>query len=203
MDRVRPLILASGSAARREMLGAAGVMFEVVPADVDEGAIRNRMHVENPGVDAGDVAGALACAKAEEVARRRPDAHVIGADQVLVLGGRLFEKPSNITKAREQLLDLRGQTHELVSAVAIAEGNAVVWSTLTRAKMTMRPFSEAFLDDYLARVGNLVTGSVGAYHLEGLGLQLFERIEGDYFTVLGMPMLPLLDALRARGGIAA
>ncbi len=203
MGSSRRLILASGSRARREMLAAAGLMFEVVPADVDEGAIRDRMRTDTPAIDAGEVAGGLARAKALEVARRRPEARVIGADQVLVLGDRLFEKPGDLAAARAQLLDLRGQTHELVSAVALAEGNEVVWSTLTRAQMTMRPFSEDFLDGYLARAGDRVTESVGAYHLEGLGLQLFDRIDGDYFTILGLPMLPLLAELRVRGVIAA
>ena len=203
MGSGRRLILASGSRARREMLVAAGLMFEVLPADVDEVAIRERLHADAPGIDPGEVAGALARAKAEDVARRRPEARIVGADQVLVLGNRLFEKPQDVAAARAQLLELRGQTHELVSAVAIAEGEAVVWSTLTRARMTMRPFTEDFLDGYLARAGDRVTEAVGAYQLEGLGLQLFDRIDGDYFTILGLPMLPLLEALRARGAIGA
>jgi septum formation protein len=203
VGEVMPLILASGSRARREMLAAAGLAFEVIPADVDEAAIRDRMLSATPVGDPAHIAVALARAKAEQVSHHHPDARVIGADQVLVLGSRLFEKPQDVPAARVQLLELRSKLHQLVSAVAIAEGGAVVWSTVTQARMTMRPFTDAFLDSYLSHAGERVTESVGAYQLEGLGVQLFERIEGDYFTILGMPMLPLLDALRARGVIAA
>lgn len=197
------IVLASGSRARRDMLAAAGLAFEVVPADVDEPAIRDSLLAERPGVSPAEIAGALARAKAEEVSRRWPHALVIGADQILALGDSLFEKPKDITAARLQLMHLRDRTHDLVSAVALAAGGAVLWSTATRARMTMRPFSESFLDTYLARAGDRVTESVGAYQLEGLGLQLFDLIDGDYFTILGMPMLPLLAELRRRGVIPA
>ncbi len=197
-----PLILASASRARRDMLAAAGLAFQVVPADVDEPAIRESLLAGNAAIGAAEMAMALACAKAAEVGERHVDAHVIGADQVLVLGDRLFEKPGNVAEARAQLLDLRGKTHQLCSAVALATGGRIAWSCLARARMTMRDFSETFLDAYLARVADQVTQSVGAYQLEGLGLQLFENIEGDYFTILGLPLLPLLAELRARGIVA-
>ena len=198
-DSGGPLILASGSRTRREMMAAAGLRFEVVPADVDEPAIRERLVTADPGVSGAAIAAALAAAKAEEVSQRRSQSLVIGANQVLALGSRLFEKPRDLAVARENLMDLRGQAHELISAVALAHAGNVAWLGQDRARLTMREFSQAFLDDYLARAGTRVTESVGCYQLEGLGLQLFERIEGDYFTILGMPLLLLMAELRKRG----
>lgn len=195
----REIILASGSAARRQMLASAGVMFSIVPADVDEGAILATLGTESACVDPDQVAGVLARAKAEAVSAAHPHALVIGADQILSLGTRLFEKPADLAEARDHLDRLRGQTHVLHSAVVLAERGRSVWGTCERANLTMRWFSDPFLDAYLARAGERICRCVGAYELEGLGLQLFERIEGDYFTILGMPMLSLLAELRARG----
>lgn len=199
----REIILASGSAARRQMLASAGVLFSVVPADVDEGLIRAELTNESDCVDADYVAGVLARAKAEAVSRVHPGALVIGADQVLSLGSRMFEKPADLAAAREHLARLRGQTHELHSAVVLALDGQAVWGTTERAALTMRAFSEAYLDAYIARAGERICKSVGAYELEGHGLQLFERIEGCYFTILGMPMLSLLGELRARGALSS
>jgi septum formation protein len=197
------VILASGSAIRRQLLASAGVLFSVEPAAVDEGEIRARLLGESDCVEASDLAGILARAKAEAVSHLRPDALVIGADQVLALGARLFEKPANLAEARDTLDRLRGRTHTLHSAVTIAERGQVVWGDVQVATLTMRRFSDAFLDQYVGRAGERICSSIGAYELEGLGLQLFEVIEGDYFTILGLPMLPLLAELRQRGVVVA
>ncbi len=197
----KDIVLASGSRARREMLAAAGVPFTVQAADVDEPAIRARMHEVDPNVDPKKVAAVLAAAKAEDVGAKQPGALVIGADQVLALGDELLSKTPSIGAARAALRKLRGKTHELHSAVAFTENGKVTWAHVATARLTMREFSDAFLDDYLKRAGDRVSQTVGAYELEGLGVQLFDRIEGDYFTILGMPLLPVLGELRARGMI--
>ncbi len=197
------LILASGSAARRLMLEAAGLTFEIIPAGIDEAAIRATMMADNACVEASDIAAVLAAEKAVSIARRHPDALVIGSDQVLALGSRFFSKAGSMSDARDTLDRLRGRTHELVSAVALAQGEDVVWHALDTARMTMRRFSDEFLGAYLTRMGARALGSAGGYELEGLGVQLFERIEGDYFTILGMPLLPLLGELRQRGMVTA
>jgi len=192
------LILASGSRARRQMLQAAGLAFTVVPADIDERAIRGALLGGNAVIDPGGVAEALARAKAEAVSRDHPKALVIGADQVLALGSQLFDKPADADGARDCLLKLRGRTHQLHSAVALAQGGAVIWVHTKAAHLTMRNFSELSLAEYLARAGAALCESVGAYQIEGPGIQLFERVEGDYFTILGLPLLPLLEELRSR-----
>ena len=192
---MQELILASGSAARRHMLEAAGVTFRVVPADVDEDALR----VGFGHVVPEHLAQRLALAKAEEVSRRFPAALVIGGDQVLAVQSTIYTKPANLAAARMALRNLAGVTHDLLSAVCLAQGGKESWRHLGIAHLTMRDFSDAFLDDYLARAGERVCASVGAYELEGLGIQLFDAIDGDYFTILGMPLLPLLAELRARG----
>ncbi len=192
------LILASGSSARRSMLVAAGIAFEVLPADVDEEVIRTDLGAAEPA----EVARVLARAKAEAVSRRRPEALVIGADQVLALGTTIYAKAPDVAAARVALRSLAGRTHRLLSAVAIAQAGVCAWQHLDAAELAMRDFSDAFLDDYVARAGERICASVGAYELEGLGIQLFERISGDYFTILGMPLLPLLAELRRRGLIA-
>ena len=184
------------------MLEGAGLTFEIVPADVDETAIREALTADNEGVDPEDIADVLARAKAETVSAANPEAIVIGADQVLACNGMIFEKAKNATEAREALLKLRGHPHQLHSAVVIAEGGEVTWSHCDTAHMTMRKFSLQFLGEYVARSAPALTSSVGAYQLEGLGVQLFEKIEGDYFTILGLPLLPLLAELRQRGVIA-
>ena len=197
------LILASGSAARRAMLEASGLAFDVVPADLDEDAITAAMTSESACVEAADVASMLAVEKALSIARVNPGALVIGADQTLALGTRLISKATTMQEARAVLDSLRGRTHELASAVALARDDAILWQGVDSAQMTMRRFSDEFLSVYLQRMGNRALKTVGCYELEGLGAQLFERIDGDYFTVLGMPLLPLLGALRNEGVIAS
>lgn len=193
------LILASGSRSRRLMLEAAGVIFEVVPSKVDERAIRDAMQGDGDVIDPDDLAEVLARAKAEDVSRDRPEALVIGADQVLALGDLIYEKPRDLAEARRHIWSFRGKTHALHSAVALAVGGETGWVATDIAEMTMRPFSTAFADAYVDRAGPVICQSVGAYQLEGLGMQLFERIDGDYFTILGLPLLPLLEELRNRG----
>ncbi|MBL8567142.1 MAG: Maf family protein [Hyphomicrobiaceae bacterium] len=198
------LILASGSRTRRDMLKAAGVFFSVQTADVDEVAMRDALAAEHGDdiVPPEDVAEILACAKAEAVSAAHPDALVIGADQVLELEGEIFAKPADMEAAREQLLRLRGRAHKLHSAVAIAKAGDTLWAHLDTAELAMRDFSPRFLDDYLAAAGDKVATSVGAYQIEGLGVQLFERVDGGHFTILGMPLLPLLTELRRIGAVA-
>jgi nucleoside triphosphate pyrophosphatase len=191
----KQIVLASASRARRALLAAAGVAFTVEPADVDEPAIRKDLL----GASAVAIAKALARAKAESVSAHHRDSLVIGADQVLAFGPELLSKPKDEAEARATLHKLKGHTHELHSAVAFAEGGNVVWEHVGTARLTMRAFSDAFLEDYLVRAADRLGQSVGAYELEGPGVQLFERIEGDYFTILGLPLLPVLGELRARG----
>ena len=193
------LILASGSEARKTMMQAAGLTFDVVPADIDEDAIRASMMLESGTVEAADVASVLAMEKAMLVSRAHPKALVIGSDQVLALGRRHFTKSATEVEARETLVALRGRTHELVSAVALAHGGEIVWQSFDSAQMTMRQFSDDYIASYISSAGDAVVKSVGCYELEGFGVQLFEGIEGDYFTILGMPLLPLLTELRTRG----
>ena len=194
----RPLVLASKSAARRALLEAAGIPVEIAPADIDERGVEARAGLE----DAETVAALLAREKARAVAARHPERLVLGADQTLALGERRFSKAPDRAGAREQLAALRGKTHMLHSAVAVIRAGTVVFEHVDAANMTMRAFSDDFLDRYLDAVGNAATASVGGYQLEGPGLQLFERVEGDHFTVLGQPLLPLLGWLRHAGHLA-
>lgn len=203
VEKHKELILASGSRIRRSLLQSAGISFTVAPADLDESAIRNQMKSKPGSTEPSDVAAALASAKAKAISRENPDALVIGADQILALGERVYEKPKDITTARENLMALRAQTHQLYSAVALGESGEIVWSEVARADLMVRAFSDEFLDEYLARLGDGALESVGGYHLEGLGIQLFDHIEGDYFTVLGLPMLPLIKELRHRKVVLA
>jgi septum formation protein len=196
MPETTRLVLASGSAARRTLLEAAGLSFDVVPADIDEAAIRTAILENTAGAEASEIASVLAAEKARVVSLANPKALVIGADQVLVLGGKIFSKPQTMAEAREHLVMLRGRTHDLVSAVALARNGDVHWQTTATAGMSVRDFSDEFLGAYLERLGARVLESVGCYELEGAGVQLFERIEGDYFTILGIPLLPLLQRLR-------
>jgi septum formation protein len=193
------LLLASGSVFRRRMLEAAGISFRVVPADVDEAAIKRLVPEAGPAA----LAAILAAEKAKAVSARFPHALVIGADQTLSAGldDELLDKPGSLAEARAQLERLRGKTHQLFSAVALAEGGRAVWWTGDSATLTMRNFSDAFLDAYVARAGENLRHIVGAYEIEGLGIQLFEKVEGDHFTIIGLPLLPLLAELRARGVI--
>lgn len=190
------LVLASGSAARGKLLEAAGLTFEVDVPRVDEEAAKASLRAE--GLRPREQADALAELKALSVSRMRPD-FVIGADQMLALDGNVFDKPGDFADARAQLTQLRGKTHELITAVVVAREGAIIWRHIDTPKLKMRAFSDSFLDDYLARAGQGALSSVGAYQLEGLGAQLFERVEGDYFSVLGLPLLPLLAFLREHG----
>ena len=196
------IVLASGSRARRELLAAAGVAFTVQAADVNERAIRAELLSKGARVEPRHIAEVLAAAKAQDVSGKWSGSLVIGADQVLALGDELLSKAPTPEAARTTLRKLRGRTHELHSAVAFAERGKITWARVATARLTMRDFSDAFLDDYLLRAGDRVGQSVGAYELEGLGVQLFERIEGDYFTILGLPLIPLLGELRVRGILA-
>lgn len=193
------LILASGSRARYSLLKSAGVAFTVIPADIDETAVRETLTSDNPEIDPVDIADVLARVKGEAVSAANPDSLVIAADQVLALGPEIFSKPSDLEDARECLKKLRGQTHQLHSAVVLAENGEVTWAHVETADMTMRNFSTMFLSEYLVKAGEAVCHSVGGYQLEGQGIQLFEKIDGDYFTILGLPLLPLLAELRQRG----
>jgi septum formation protein len=194
-----PVILASASPTRKMLVAAAGLAVQVEPAGVDEVEIRRAFSADRR--NAADCALALAEAKARWVAERHRHALVVGADQILHCGGMWFDKPSRLGEARTQLEALRGRTHELFTAVCIVQGVDRVWHAVSLAKLTMRQFSDAFLDDYLATEGDAILGSVGAYRLEGRGVQLFTNIEGDYFAILGLPLLELLGFLRARGAL--
>jgi septum formation protein len=191
------LILASGSPARRTLLANAGVPFDVVPAGLDERA------AEAPLLEAGaspaDLALALAMAKAVAVSDLHPEALVIGADQTLDLDGERLTKPEDMEVARRQLLRLSGRTHALHSAVAVARGGEIVWDETETARLTMRRLEPAGIGRYLAEIGAPALSSVGAYQLEGRGVRLFEKIDGDYFAILGLPLLPLLAFLRREG----
>jgi nucleoside triphosphate pyrophosphatase len=190
------LLLASASPFRRRLLEAAGVPFQVVPADVDETAVKRSLLSK---VGPAGVAEALAAAKAEAVSRENLAHLVIGSDQVIALGDALIDKPVDLEHARSQLKGLCGKTHRLVTAVALAQGGRVVWSTVDSASLTMRDFTDQFLEWYLAECGAGLLRIAGAYEIEGRGIQLFDRVEGDYFTIVGLPLLPLLAELRARG----
>jgi septum formation protein len=196
------LVLASTSPFRRRMLEAAGLTFRAVGPDVDESILKRELAAARPPAGASEVAATLARAKALEVSARLPSALVLGADQVLAQGGELFDKPGNATIARLQLQRLRGRQHQLHTAAVLAQGGEIVWSRTEIASLTMRAFSDAYLDNYLAEAGPTVCSTVGGYEIEGRGIQLFEHIEGDHFTIIGLPLLPLLAELRHRKIIA-
>lgn len=187
-----PLVLASKSTARRALLAGAGIAVEILPADIDERGIEAKA----PAQEAGAAAALLAREKARAVSVQKPGRLVLGADQTLVLGGRRFSKPADRAAAAEQLRALRGQTHALHSALSAMRDGKVLFEHADVARLTMRKFSDKFLQHYLDAAADAVTASVGGYQLERPGIQLFERIEGDYFTILGLPLLPLLDFLR-------
>ncbi|HTT79581.1 MAG TPA: Maf family protein [Stellaceae bacterium] len=195
------LILASASAARADMLRAAAIDFTVHPAGIDEGSVKSAARAA--GKAAIDAARALAAAKACAVSRRFAAAYVIGADQILVAGDEWFDKPYDLDGARAQFLALRGGTHRLASAVCVARDGRSLWQATSEPQLTMRRFSDEFLDSYLAAEGESLLGAVGAYRVEGRGVQLFARISGDHFAVLGMPLLELLGFLRDCGVVPA
>src|ERR1700680_808021 len=188
-----PLILASQSRARQTMLANAGIEFEAVAAEIDERAVQQDSSLSGPG----DIAALLARKKALSVSMRRPGNFVVGADQTLALGTQLFIKPRGRAQAAEQLRALAGRSHELHSAVAVARAGKLLFEAAAVARMTMRRLGEAEIDAYLDEAGDAVTASVGAYQLEGLGVHLFERIEGAHFPILGLPLLQLLAYLRS------
>jgi septum formation protein len=194
-----PLVLASRSRIRQMLLTAAGIPADVRPADLDERALEAQALAAMPNA----VAALLAREKAAAVARLNPGRLTLGADQTLALGAQLFAKPADRAAAREQLRALRGRTHELHAAIAFVRDTKVLFEYVGVARLTMRAFSDRFLEVYLETVGDAATTSVGAYQLEGPGVQLFERIEGDYFTILGLPLMPALDFLRHQGYLAA
>lgn len=194
------VILASGSQIRRQLMTDAGLDFEVIAKPVDEGAIKASMLAESARLQ--DIADALAEAKAMRVSRLE-EGFVIGADQIMVMDRQLFDKPKTIDEARERLKLMRGKTHYLIGAVVICEGRQAVWRHMAKTKLTMRDFSDAFLDEYIEKEGDLLTKSVGAYRFEGLGAQLFSHVEGDFFSILGLSLLPVMDYLRTRGAIAS
>ena len=194
------LVLASESAARQRLLAAAGVEFTAEPAGIDEAALKRSCRER--GESAAQCALALAGAKAARVAERHQDAVVIGADQILECEKSWFDKPHDLADARAQLVRLRGREHELVTAAVVMARADILWRHIATARLVMRRFSDAFLERYLAAMGERVLRTVGGYELEGLGAQLFEGVDGDYFAILGLPLLPLLAYLRERGALA-
>jgi nucleoside triphosphate pyrophosphatase len=193
-----PLVLASRSAARRTLLQAAGIAVELKPADLDERSVEADAATQDPAA----IATLLARQKAASVAALCPGRLVLGADQTLALGAKRFSKPADRAGASAQLAALCGRTHELYSAIAFMQDATILFEHVETARLTMRRFSQAFLDHYLDDAGNAATASVGAYQIEGAGIQLFERIDGDYFTILGLPLLQTLNFLRQRGCLA-
>ncbi|MCZ6858948.1 MAG: Maf family protein [Alphaproteobacteria bacterium] len=194
MVATTPVILASASAVRARLLAAAGIAFEQQPAAVDEGEVKNALKSE--GASAREAAEALAELKAQHVSRKHPEAFVIGADQILECDGVWFDKPGARADAAASLKALGGRDHELIASVCVIRGGAILWHHSDRASLHVRALDEGFIERYLDAAGQAALDSVGAYQLEGLGANLFTRIDGDYFTILGLPLLPLLDFLR-------
>ncbi|MGB0085181.1 MAG: Maf family protein [Rhodomicrobiaceae bacterium] len=197
------LILASASSGRADILRGAAMAFIQRPAAIDERALEADLVRREGGIDAGRLALALAAAKAEAISAGEPDFLVIGADQVMECAGVLYQKPPDVEAARDQLLQLRGRTHRLNSGICAARSGRVEWRHLAVAELTMCAFSERFLDDYCRAEGPAMLLSVGSYRIEGRGIQLFSKIEGDYFTIIGLPLLPLLGYLRDIGWLAS
>jgi septum formation protein len=195
------VVLASASTARAALLRAAGVAFSVEPAAIGEAELKRQ--ARHAGDSAMACAIALATEKACTVSRRERDALVIGADQILAAGSEWFDKPRDLAEARVQLLSLRGRTHQLATALCVAQAGNPLWRTTSEPELTMRRFSNGFLDAYIAAEGESLLGSVGAYRLEGRGVQLFSRVSGDHFAVLGLPLIELARFLRERGVLPA
>ena len=197
-----PLVLASSSASRAAILKSAGLAFTAIPARIDETALIESLMAE--GAKPRDIADALAEAKTLKVAANvPPPGLVIGADQLLVCEGRIFEKPADRAEAESHLAFLQGKSHELVGGVCGARGGAVIWRHVSVARLTLRAMDAAAIGDYLDAAGPDVLNSVGCYHLEGLGVHLMSRIDGDFYSILGLPILPVLDFLRAQGALAS
>ncbi|MBX9821166.1 Maf family protein [Afipia birgiae] len=194
----QPLILASQSAVRKSLLVNAGIAVETVPADIDERAIQQTSGLTEPG----RIAGLLAGEKATFISAKYPGRYVVGADQTLALGEQLFSKPADRAAAAAQITTLSGQAHALHSAVSVVKDGVILFSHVSVARMTMRPLTEREIAAYIEEAGNAVTSSVGAYQLERTGVHLFDRIDGDHFTILGLPLLPLLGFLRSRNLLA-
>jgi septum formation protein len=195
------IVLASASVTRRRMLERAGLGVEIDPPRTDEDEIKRSMRAE--GFDAAATAEALAEQKARSVARNHPGSLVLGADQILECEGKSFDKPTDLDAAAKQLRTLAGRRHDLVSAACIVQDGERVWHVVDRARLWMRPLGDRFIETYLRAIGEVAFSGPGSYQVEGLGAQLFQRIEGDHFTVLGLPLLPLLDYLRARKVVPA
>lgn len=196
---MRPLLLASASSIRLQLLRNAGLEVTAQPARIDEDAIRQALQAD--AASPRDIADALAEMKARKLAEKYPDALALGCDQILAFKGRVFGKPKTPNEARSQLSEFRGQTHQLISALVLYDGGKPIWRHMSEAKLTMRSLSESYLDDYLSRNWHSLRDSVGGYKLEEEGIRLFSTIEGDYFTILGLPLLPLIGYLETRGFI--
>jgi septum formation protein len=196
-----PLVLASGSASRKKLLTAAGIIFTADPADLDETALM--ADLQRRGADAAAVASELAQQKAVLVSRRHPGRIVLGGDSIIAFDGEFLSKCATSDQARMLLTRLSGHTHLLVSAAALAKDGALLWTHASLCQMTMRDLSPQFLDDYLTQEGTAILSSVGCYHFEGRGAQLFDRVDGDYFSVLGLPLLAVLAQLRKEGLLAS
>ncbi len=190
-----PLVLASASKIRSQILASAGIPHDIVPASVDERNLENSAQ----GQEGPAIALMLAQAKAESVSAQKPGRMVLGADQTLTIASQIFHKPGCRANARRQLLSLKGQAHRLNSALALVQGGTLLFATVISATLTMRNFSEAFLDNYLNAAGPDIFSSVGCYHIEGIGIHLFDKIDGDQFTIMGLPLIPLLDHFRNLG----
>ncbi len=197
---MRPLLLASASPIRLQLLRNAGLEVTAQPARIDEDAIRRSLEVD--AATPRDIADALAEMKARKLAEKNPDALVLGCDQILAFKGQVFGKPETPDEARHQLTEFRGQSHQLISALVLYDGGKPIWRHMSEAKLTMRPLSESYLDDYITRNWHSLRQSVGGYKLEEEGIRLFSAIEGDYFTILGLPLLPLIGYFGTRGFIA-
>ncbi|MEO5615232.1 MAG: Maf family nucleotide pyrophosphatase [Cypionkella sp.] len=197
---MRPLLLASVSPIRLQLLRNAGLEVSAQPARIDEDAIRQALQAD--AAPPREIADALAEMKARKLAEKNPDALVLGCDQILAFKGRVFGKPETPDEARSQLTEFRDQTHQLISALVLYDGGKPIWRHMSEAKLTMLPLSDSYLDDYVTRNWHSLRQSVGAYKLEEEGIRLFSTIEGDYFSILGLPLLPLLGYLGTRGFIS-